>query len=277
MESLSTFTREKKIVCGKRYMEVDIIPRTIKGDAAAKRARKRREKVTSPKQQNLNDKNAKRYLVQLGNANFGKGDLAVHCTYSPEFLPESEEAAIKELTNFLRRISYRRKKCGLSELKYIAVTECGKDKETGKIRRIHHHIIMNAGLDRDEVELMWAKGRGKNRKQMGWVNTDRIQVNENGVEALVKYMVKDPQRKKRWTSSHNLAKPFQQKNDFKYTRRKIERLATSPDAGKEFFEKQYKNHEIVSIAWEYFEQTGWHCYLKMWRKEKPRKRVKKKE
>lgn len=40
MESLSTFTREKKIVCGKRYMEVDIIPRTIKGDAAAKRARK---------------------------------------------------------------------------------------------------------------------------------------------------------------------------------------------------------------------------------------------
>ena len=36
-----------------------------------------------------------------------------------------------------------------------------------------------------------------------WVNADRLQMNENGIEGLCKYIVKDPQGKKRYSSSRN--------------------------------------------------------------------------
>ncbi len=58
------FMREKKVDCG-GYREVDVIPRTEKGDRTAKGKRGKRKKVTEPKQKDLNEKNAKRYLVQI--------------------------------------------------------------------------------------------------------------------------------------------------------------------------------------------------------------------
>ncbi|MDN5953908.1 MAG: hypothetical protein L0H99_08380 [Loigolactobacillus coryniformis] len=69
---------------------MDIIPRTIDAERTAKRGRRsRKQRESAPKQKNLNDKNAKRYLIQLGNGNFGAGDLHVSCTYSNEYLPET--------------------------------------------------------------------------------------------------------------------------------------------------------------------------------------------
>ena len=84
------FYREKKVDC-RDYREVDIIPRTDNAERAVKGKRGKRQKVTEPKQKDLNDKNARRYLVQLGNGNFGIGDLHVTCTYADEELPETEE------------------------------------------------------------------------------------------------------------------------------------------------------------------------------------------
>lgn len=68
------FEREKKTDCGD-YREVDIIPRTNHAEKAVKGRRGKKKKVTEPKQRDLNDKNAKRYLVQLGNGNFGYNKL----------------------------------------------------------------------------------------------------------------------------------------------------------------------------------------------------------
>ena len=279
------FMREKKVDCGK-YREADIIPRTEKADKVAKGKRGKRKKVTEPKQKDLNEKNAKRYLVQLGNGNFGIGDLHVSCTYDKDHLPDSIEEAEKIVNNYLRRIAYRRGKLGLDPLKYILVTEYKFDKEGQMIKRVHHHIIMNGGLSRDDVELMWTTARiNWNKaqdpqyraeiKQMVWVNADRIQTNENGIEALCKYIVKDPQGKKRWSSSRNLVRPVELPNaDYKYTKKQIEKLAKSDDCGKEFFKKQFPGYDIVSIEPAYYEETGWHIYLKMWKK--PDKKQKKK-
>ena len=75
------FYREKKIDCGS-YREADIIPRTDSAEKAAKGRRGKSKKVSEPKQKDLNEKNSKRYLVQLGNGNFGAGDLHVTFTYS---------------------------------------------------------------------------------------------------------------------------------------------------------------------------------------------------
>ena len=297
------FIREKKTSCG-RYTEVDIIPRTEEAELATRGKRGKRTRVTPPKQTDLNDKNSKRYLVQLANGNFGKGDLHTSCTYDNEHLPGTVQEAEKTVNNYLRRIAYRRKKLGLEPLKYILVNEFQYDKDGNTIVRIHHHIIMNGGLDRDEVEAMWTNQRINWNKyhndrdykveQMGFVNTDRLQPNEKGVEALCKYITKNPQGKKRWSSSRNLNRPETEKNDsndveqsqwkhsrnlaavtekcndFKYSKKKVENLAKSPDAGLSEFQKIYSGYDIVEVKPEYFEETGWHIYLKMWKKERKR-------
>lgn len=279
------FIREKKIDC-QNYREVDVIPRTDNAEKAAKGKRGKRVKATEPKQKDLNDKNARRYLTQLGNGNFGAGDIHTTCTYSDKYLPETVEEAEKIVGNYLRRIAYRRKRQGLEPLKYILVSEYGFSKDDPEQEhpiRIHHHIIMNGGQSRDEVEMMWTAERINWRKheadihyidtveKMGWVNADRIQTNENGIEALCNYVTKNPNGKKRWSSSRNLERPVILPNaDNVYTRKKVERLAKSTDQGREFFEKRFKGYTISEIKPEYHEQTGWHIYLKMWKKPEPK-------
>ena len=110
------FIREKKTDCA-NYREVDIIPRTEAAEQATRGKRGKKRKVNAQKQKDLNDKNAKRYLVQLGNGNFSIGDLHTSCTYSEENLPGTVEEAEKIVTNYLRRIAYRRNKLGLEPLK----------------------------------------------------------------------------------------------------------------------------------------------------------------
>lgn len=262
------FIRENKITVGENYMEVDIIPRTDNAEKATKGTRSRKQKVTRPAQVNLNDKNSKRYFTQIANGNFTKKDLHVSLTYSAKYLPKSVKEAEKEVTNFLRRVSYRRKKAGLEPLKYILVTEYKQDKDGKFTKRVHHHIIMNGGLSRDEIEEAWSKGRGRKKERIGFANTDRLQPDENGLQALTEYLTKDPQGKKRWSSSRNLKRPFKRSNDHKYSRRKIEAAAFSNDLGFEFFQKQYQNFYITEIKAKHHELTGWHIYLRMWKKER---------
>lgn len=277
------FYREKKIDCGE-YREVDVIPRTDNAERAVRGKRGTKKKATEPKQRDLNDKNAKRYLVQLGNGNFGESDLHISATYADTDLPDTTEEAERIVGNYLRRIAYRRNKLGIEPLKYILVTEYGFSKEDEAQEhpiRVHHHIIMNGGLSRDEVEMMWTKKRINWKKykedpekymgtvkKMGWVNTDRIQTNENGIEALCKYLVKNPNGKKRWSSSRNLKRPvIHPPADHKYSKAKVEQLAKSGDAGKEFFEKQFPAYSVSEVKPEYHEDTGWHIYVKMWKKK----------
>lgn len=275
------FTREKKIDCW-NYREVDIINRTDNAEMAVKGKRRGRQRISPPKQQNLNDKNARRYFTQLGNGNFGKGDYHITLTYA--VMPDSVEQAEKEIKSYIDRLSYRRKVMGLEPLKYILVTEYKFKKDGTTIRRIHHHVIVNGGLDRDILELMWTKQRinwkkvdnkdyRDSIKTIGWVNADRIQPNENGIEALCQYLIKDPQGKKRWSSSRNLIRPeMHTPADRKFRPRQIENAIKSPDGGRAFFEKHYPNYRITQIESVYYDETGWHVYLKMWRK-KPRKKV----
>lgn len=267
---MRNFMREKKIYCGKKYLEVDIIPRTEIQEKVAKGKRAKRKRESQPKQQNLNDKNAKRYITQVCNANFGEGDLHVTCTYSKKNLPETVEAAEKEIANFIRRVNHRRKKQELELLKYILVTEYSYEDDEDKPVRIHHHIIMNKGLSRDEIEDLWSKRKRKGEKKkesLGFINADRLQPNENGLEAISKYITKGRNKKgkKKWSSSRNLIRPESRTNDFKYSKRKIEKLAKENDIC--FWENQYKDYRITEVEKVYEELTGWHIYLKMWKKD----------
>lgn len=261
-----TFIREKKIFCGDKFLEVDIIPRTESGKRR-KGIRSKKTQVSQPKQKNLNDKIAKRYFVQLINTNFDKEDIHTTVTYSDQYLPDTIEAAEREVQNYIRRIKRAREKEGLPPLKYILVTECSCEKDSEKPVRIHHHIIMNGGLDRNRIEDIWRRPRKKGQKEgdkLGYANTSRLQPTEFGLEAIARYLTKTKGKgKKRWSCSQNLEKPWTRNNDYKYSRRKVEKIARGKAHDPEFWSKQYPSYALTECKTEYNDITGWALYLKL--------------
>ncbi|MCY7484403.1 hypothetical protein [Paenibacillus alvei] len=257
---MRSVVREKKIYCGEKYMEVDIYNHTML--TPLKRGRAKKEKVSAPKQRNLNDKNAKRYCKQIVKTNFGEEDLHVILTYAIE--PETVEEAMKEVANYLRRVAHKRKKEGLPPLKYVLITE-GGDETRGKKKRFHHHIIMNGGLERDVVENLWRRPKKKGQQlgeRIGYANTKRLQPNENGLEDLSGYLMKNPKGKKRWSCSQNLEKPESRKNDYKYSRRQVERIARDELDNQLFWKKLYPKWDVTEAKAVYNEIKGWAIYLK---------------
>lgn len=274
----TSFMREKVIHCGPDFIAPQVYPYTEGQQRVSRRGKRaKKRKVSAPKQKNLNDRRAKRYFILLAMTNFGKGDIAVHLSYAPEFLPETEEEAMRIVTRYLRRVAYLRKKMGLPPLKYLLVTQVGR-KRNGT-HRLHHHILMNGGIDRDVLEALWWKTKKTKTREAvmyGWANADRLQPNNKGIANIAGYMVQDSAGKKHWTQSQNLEKPwFKGTNDGKYTRRQMERIAKLPmdcEEFKTFWEKQYAGRgghdwELVDCEKNYSEQSGWYFYLTMRRRD----------
>ncbi|MDD3488785.1 MAG: hypothetical protein PHR62_02735 [Paludibacter sp.] len=266
--------REKKIYCGDEWLEVDIVPVTNMPEVG-----KDKEEKSSLKQKNLNDKRSKRKFVQIANTNFFEEDLHISATYDDEHLPKDIKEAERNVHNYLDRVKRRMKKVTGQDLKYMLVTEyTPEDEEEEKAVRIHHHIIINGGLSRDDLELMWTKDRvnwkkaendpkyRKNIKLMGFVNCDRLQPNENGIEGLVNYINKRKKGCKKWSTSTNLKKPKEKKNDSKYSFRKIRELARTPE-DKEYWRRIYKGYEPTKIEFIHNDYTGWSVYLRLRRME----------
>ena len=99
------------------------------------------------------------------------------------------------MTNYIRRINYRRKKLGLPKAKYIYVTEHDPDAKI----RWHHHVIMDGLLDRDVCEKLWKLGDRSQSK--------RLEEDAYGLVGMAKYITKDKHRQKnekRWNCSTGL-------------------------------------------------------------------------
>ena len=84
---MRNFIREKKIVCGKNYMEVDLYSLNENQLDRKKSKRSKKKKVSLPKQDKLNDKNARRKFIWLAESNFGEGDIFLTLTYKDKYLP----------------------------------------------------------------------------------------------------------------------------------------------------------------------------------------------
>jgi hypothetical protein len=243
--------REKRIYSGK-YLEVEIYPIT-KQEQKQKRGKKK--KVSLNKQKNLNDKNAKKHFVRVMHENFTDEDIALHLTYDKNNLPKDEEEAKRKLKNYFARVSRRRKRKGLEPLRYMVVTEYKEATEDKRTRtRIHHHVVISGGIDRDELEKMWGHGRA---------NADRLKADEFGYEALAKYMMKDPKGKKRWSGSRNLKQPIIKVNDYKYSHRKAWELSKC-QGDREVFEKLYPGYTYTNYKVDVNEiNAGTYIYIKM--------------
>ena len=238
----------KTIRSGKQF-EVEIYPEFTRKEAEAARVRK---PGSTGAQRKLNEKNARKYCKRLINANFGNGDYWITLTYDNEHLPDTIEEAIRDMTNYIRRINYRRKKEGLKPVKYIFVTEQG-----AKTNRIHHHLVIEKGnMTADDLEQLWKKGSRNNVR--------RIAEDENGLAGLSEYLTKDPKGRKRWHSSKNLKKPKVSKSYSVFPFKRIRKMIENNDIIKDELEKTYKGKRLINTDVRYNEHNGrFYIYAQM--------------
>ena len=226
-----------------RQLDIDVYPIIKNRDVQ----RAMRTEAQRAAQERVNARARLRRVEGLLNANFDENDLWVTLTYRGEC--PGHERARKDVRNFLDRVKRLRKKRGLPELKYLGTIECADGE--GEQVRLHHHIVMSGGLDRDEVEALWHEGYAQTRRLM----PDP----EAGLEGMARYIVKGERahemkrkpgvtRWRTWTCSRNLTEPNVTVSRHRISRRRVERLALElPGVAKEVFEKLYPGYCFVKM------------------------------
>lgn len=242
------FNRSSVNICGS-YLDGDIYP-------VYQPAGKRRSKCRPTKeiQKRLNQRNAEKKLTRLIHNNFCEDDIAVHLTFRPECQPEDEAAASRQLRNYIRRLKRLYRKQGI-EMKYIAVMEYGR-----RSGRIHFHLILTGGMDRDELEKLWGNG---------YANSKRLQFDENGLTALVRYITKDRVTYKRWSGSRNLVKPEPQVKDGAVTMADMEQMRDAIDSrnAHAYFERLYPGFLLTEASCtRNGVNRGWYIHFEMRRR-----------
>ena len=268
---MRSFVREKTVHAGD-YKEVSIFVRTSEQEKMNRKSGRKRKKVSRPAQKNLNDKNSKRYAMLLLYLNFTMKDYYLTLTYYNKYLPETPADAKRLVENYLKKLRRLYKKNG-EELKYMWFTEFQYDDETGYVKRIHHHLVVNRGPSRDQVEDCWSVGGGKKKEKLGRTQAQIIQKTESGgIHDLAMYLTNQGKHingrwkkgQRRWSSSQNLLKPYETKNDHKYSLKKLEKIARSTDAGEEIFKKLYPDYQIMGdVDIKHYEDSGWHIRVEL--------------
>ena len=218
--------RTRTIKAGPR-LEVEIYP--IFGRENTGRLRAAKHNLTPEAVQRNNEERSRRKLIQLIDANFDERDYHVTLTYAGT--PPAYDQARKDVKNFLRAVKRKREQRGLDELKYVYTIE---DEQDGKRKRIHIHAIMNGGISREELEQIWGQG---------YANADNLQPDENGLEAIARYITKQQKNRRKWARSRNLKMPKVRTSDTKVSNARVRRLAVDfPNSAKEIMERLYPNY-----------------------------------
>lgn len=220
--------------------------------------RRKQDKESSQAQKNLNDKNTKKHVTRLVNANFRDyDDIWLHYTYQDSKMPLDFEQAKKDMTNLIRRMKHwlkKQEKYKEFELKYIYVTEHTSD---GKKVRAHHHMVTNFP-NRDVAEELW-NGGGRSRSR-------RLESDDFGFEGMARYITKEKGNKtmKRYTPSRNLKQPTFTVADTKLSRRRAEKIAREEIPAQELFEKWHKDYQFkdMQVAFSDF-VSGAYLYVRM--------------
>lgn len=221
----------KTIHSGKLF-EVEIYPVFKKrGDIPCPKVKAGAKKA----QRNLNEKNSKKRFIRLVEANFGEGDFWLTLTYDEGRYPETRERAEKDISNYLKRVNRRRKKIGLLNAKYIYIMERGEGKDG---IRCHFHLIIEAGIGRDELEGMWKFADIK--------DSSRLYPNEEGLVGLATYLADKKRGKweRRWNSSKGLKKPVESVSHSKTGKRQVERMVKDYEEVRGYFERNWAGYQI---------------------------------
>lgn len=237
----------KTIKAGDQF-EVEIYPSFTRKQLKELKIKKKNNKA----QKNLNNRNSRKRIERLINANFNDDDLFITYTYDNKHLPKTLEEALKNIKNFIRRVNYKRKKEGLPKAKYIYITEFSEDKKI----RVHHHLLIDGALSMDILESMWKFGRRNNAR--------RLAKDEFGLTGLAKYLSKDPKGNKRWCSSINLSKPIEHKSYLAFSSRQVNKMVEDHSKIQTILEKKYKNKTLLSYDIRFNEFNGYfYIYSRM--------------
>lgn len=221
------YIREKKTRFGQGFLDVDLYEMDDGQVTVLKKAKKKY--VSPPHILAANERHSRNNLRQLIVHNFSEGDYYLTPTYSGK--PPPLEDAQRECSNFITRLKRLYAKYNI-ELRAIYVTEGGRPKENGECTRVHHHIVINGGVPRDEVEKCW-KGRQdpKAETRRGFCNCSLIQPQdgERGCERIAEYMAKSRTKGQgkglhRWNGTRNLKRPTETIIDNKFSRKKTAEL-----------------------------------------------------
>ena len=221
-----------KTISAGNMFEVELYPIFNKKDFQEFKVKRKSRKA----QKNLNDRNSRKQFIRLINSNFTKDDYIMHLTYSNENLPPSIEDAEKEVYKLIRKINYRRKKKKLQNAKYIYVTEYDLQKKI----RVHHHLIIDGGIDRKVMKDLWTNGiRTK---------VEELEPDEYELSGLANYLSKDPKGKKRWKSSKGLKQPRERKSYTSFSKKIRNMIADDTNVSiymnSNYKSKTYLDHEI---------------------------------
>ena len=120
------------------------------------------------------------------------------------------------------------------------------------------------------IEDCWSKGRGKSKEKIGRTDCRRIQPGKmNELEELANYLTDQEKHEngrwkkgqKRWSSSKNLIKPYETKNDYKWSQRKLAEIGRLGDE-ESILAKLPGNYKVLGeMKSKYTEETGWYVKL----------------
>lgn len=237
--------------------EIDIYPiwdnRQVARTASKERAKHREA------QRKVDRRNAVKRLRRLINQNFTAGDVLITNTYTPGRDPKSDEAAQRNMQNYIRRIKRLRRKMGLPELKYVYVTEVTHSEARGT--RYHHHMILSGGIDRDQLERMW---------KMGHSNSRTARPDRDWLGGFAHYITKAKETQEKalqrgWNCSKNLTQPHMTHADHKISIRKAQRIARQmEDEGRRILEKENPGYELTEIIVRHSQYApGVYIYARM--------------
>ena len=243
-------------------------------------------KGSTEAQKKYNDIKAQKNVIYLINENFDENDLIGHLTYAPEYAPQNEDEARRDMVNALRRIKRMRERelekviAALKKLPYDETfadlrkkLELKRDKLSAPFKYMyviekvtyqrgpfkgndnwHFHIFMTGGLERSEVEAIWKKGVRS--------NVDQFQPDRFGPEAMAKYMAKDPQGTKRFACSRNMSRTYKQPKikNARFGAGHLAKLSQERCDDAQYWEKKYPGYRFLR-AFPRFNEYNAHWYL----------------
>lgn len=200
-----------------------------------------------------NEYAAQKALARGINANFKAGDLLMGLDYSAEGLErilqwgrqnglpvDSEdekegrdaiwEAASHELEIALRRVKRRLAKTGIELKAYYCTSDM--DGDTGELVRVHHHLVVNKGVEAAFVQA-WEK------YGLGGVSWTPLRANQIDRTPIAEYIIKQVRRipdAKKYRSTRNLLRP-KPKNRIVYTDNEL----MVPKGGVLVYRQEYQN------------------------------------
>ena len=221
-----------------------------------------RTRPTSAAVKAVNDRNARKRFTRLAECNFVPGkDYFLTLTYNADYMtpldergeaaPEEVEQVNRDFRNYLQRVNRARKREGLERARCMAVIEYGKNG------RLHNHLLIEGGLDRDRMEALWGKG---------YANCDRIQASRGGLAAVTLYMTKGFGGKRdlgrhRYYYTRNLRQPAVTESRSRISRHQAELIRTDADImGEAIIRKKYPGLRLDELT---VRQSDWMpgCYI----------------